>query len=362
MGSRAQILTIFLLSSFLVVQTAGAARPTFAVWMKLSGVKGLSPAEIRQVLDENDIQAVFFLVPLPPQEEELERISNIRNQMKPGIDFHAWITTFRNREYVSRHPESALVSNTEISDSGLVNPLHMGYRNALLEWIEGLESRLQPDGFFLDYFTVPYPGPFDNSTIKSFSIHMNINLTLANITSNQKLLGRFFEWRNQGMVDLLNSIRQTTQGELSIFIDMFQQSERLARGQDVEAFSTRTDFLVAHTYHFLMQQPPSWVGGGVKALKAEGAGEVWSGIQAFDIPAKQVREAVNSAMKSEAQGIILFRFGTTTEDYWNQLSRARSPGLLLPAVAILAIVFLIGFGLHRHRSGDESPVKSNRKR
>ncbi len=362
MRPSATHLTLLLLL-LLSCSAANGKRTEFGVCMRLSGVQALTPGEIGAALEENDIDVVFFLVPLPLEGEDLSRIREIRKGLGSVVEFHMWILTFRNREYLERHPEEVLISDEGPSEGNIVNPISPAYAEALSGWIRNATSELNPDGIFLDYFYVPQLGPFDNATLSSFSRIQGRNLSMKDITDDPDMMGRFLEWRNGILLERLRDIRDQAQGlELSVFIQMFPESERLIIGQDLEAFARHTDFLVSHTYHYMMKRPSNWVGDGVRALKAEGARDVWAGVQAFDIPAEQLRRAVRSASSSNAEGIMLFRFGTMTEEYWDQVRRARRSWIWLIYVAAAVVVILIGvLAIWRSRSENREPDESRKR-
>lgn len=360
--SSSRLLTLLCLLILLscTVQAMGK-EPAFGVWMRLEGVKDKNPAEISNILERYGVNTVFFLIPLPPTDEELTRIKELRSGLNPSIGFHLWIAVYRNSRYLEEYPHDALVSTITIPEVGWIKPTSTYHREKLLEWVQEAISQLDPDGVFLDYFYVPYPGPFDNQTMQSFSSFKGRNLSVSNVTTSPDLLGRFFEWRNDQILETLRAIRREIKDlNLSVFIHMLDMPERLARGQDVEAFASHTDFLVSHTYHFLLRRPASWVGGGIKALKTEGARDVWAGIQGYEIPPEEVYDGVKSALKSGAEGVVLFRYATMTQDHWEQARLAFeerfNPTYWIIAGAVPLIGAAVWF-LHRRATRIKKPEK-----
>jgi hypothetical protein len=311
--------------------------------MRPDGIKGVDPGMILQTLTDNGVSAVFYYIMPPATEEELERTRELGQMFGDAIQFHLWIPVYRNPRYLEASAEDVFIAGNQQPEPGWINPMSSGYQSRLVQEIGSLVWELEPDGIFLDYFYVPL-GPFDNETVRRYSGREGANLSVGNITSDPDALGRFLEWRNEFILETLGDLRRATEGlDLSVFIIMLQEADRLARGQDVAAFAEIVDFLVPNTYHFEARRGSSWVGGGVLALKDSGAGSVWSGIQAYNIPEREIRDAIRSALRSGAEGVVLFRYGTMTEEYWKQARRGMAGGgLLLVYVAILGVVLVIG--------------------
>jgi len=334
--------------------------------MRLSGVGDKDPGEVRSLLERYGVEDVFFLVSLPPSRDKIERIRKIRFALGDGIRFHLWFLVYRNPEYVKNNPEDALVSTGPLPEEGWVNPLSHAYERDLLSWIRNATSELDADGVFLDYFYVPWPGPFDNASLASFSSSLGRNVTMTQVTGNPDLLGRFFKWRNEGIVHTLRAIREETKGlKLSVFIQMWDEGDRLARGVDLRAFDPYVDFFVSNTYHVAARKPATWVGGGVKALRAEGAGQVWAGIQAYGITPDQVEKATRSAVKAGAGGVVLFRYGTMTEEILKRAHLALKPRFLPPGwiflAAAAAVVSAATVGLRRRTRKSRRSKKKKRR-
>ena len=352
---------LFLLSP---AAAAGEDEQNLGVWMRLDMVGGLDPDYIAGTLRENGVNAVFLLTPFPPSEEEYVRICRLDSSLGNDIDLHLWLTVFRNDRYLAENPNLSFVSTEELSDPW-INPLGPKFKNDLLQGIQEMVDRLQPEGIFLDYFYVPL-GPFDNQTLDSFSRHMGTNLTISEITGSPDTLGIFFEWRNDAIYEILRTIRREVPGvQLSVFVIMLEEAQRLARGQDVARFAGLVDFIVPNTYHTVAMRPASWVGDGVLALKASGAREIWSGVQGYDIPAEEVRKAVRSALKSGAEGVIIFRYGTMTEDHWVEVRRAYSgtdPALILIPLTFTVLLLLSAFWIRRRGRSSRSSAKTRKKR
>lgn len=320
---------------------AGAARePILGVFIRPEGTGNQTAEEVAGRLRSNGVGAVFYLTRFPAREDEKARIMDLKSALGPDIELHLWLTVYRNARYAEEHPEEAFVSNEPLPEEGWISPTSARYRQDLLEAVEDLGSTIQPRGFLLDYFHVPF-GPFDNETMEAFSAHAGSNLTftVANLTADPSLLGRFLEWRNEAMLGTLGAIREVTDGtRLSIFVLMMEEAERLLAGQDLDGFSDFADFLIPNTYHINYLRGADWVGDGVKVLKALGAESVWPGIQAYDIEPREIRKAIRAARGGGADGVVLFRYGTMDEDHWEQVRRGFqtgiSPALVISAAAL----------------------------
>jgi hypothetical protein len=325
----------------------GQNDPSLGVWMRLDFISGEDPDIIAEKLNENGVDAVFLLVPFPTGQEDLDRIRDLDSSLGPDIDLHLWLTIFRNDRYLSENPNESFVSTEPLSEAW-VNPLSEKFREDLLGGIGQMVEEIGPEGIFLDYFYVPL-GPFDDVTMNSFSNYMGRNLTMKNVTNSPDTLGIFFEWRNDAMIELLRSIRRETPGlNLSVFIIMLDEAQRLARGQDIARFSGFVDFIVPNTYHVMARRSASWVGEGVNALRASGAGDVWSGVQGYEISSRELRKAIGSALRAGAEGVIVFRYGTLTDEHWSSIRQALSTdiplwallGLPILAIALASIIWL----------------------
>ncbi len=348
---------------------AGAARdPTLGVFIRPEGTGNQTSGEVAARLKSYEVDAVFYLTRFPVKEDEKARILDLKSTLDPDIELHLWLTVYRNARYAGEHPEEAFVSNEPLPEEGWISPTSARYREDLLEEIGWLRSTVQPRGFLLDYFHVPF-GPFDNETMEAYSAHAgaNVTLTVANLTADPTLLGNFLEWRNEAMLDTLEAIREATDGmELSIFVLMMEEAERLLAGQDLEGFSDIADFLIPNTYHINYLRSADWVGDGVGALKALGAGSVWPGIQAYDIEPREIRKAIRAARDGGADGVVLFRYGTMDEDHWEQVMRAYQadigPWLLIAPVGLAVTLAALAWWRHHQRFLMENKTRSRRKR
>ena len=333
--------------------------------MRLDLLDDTQPGDVVASLREFGVNAVFLLTPFPPEEDELGKIEELDGILGHDIDLHLWLTVYRNGRYLADNPNESFVS-TEALEEPWINPLSTKFRDDFIEGVGEIVTRLGPDGVFLDYFYVPL-GPFDNLTLESFSDYMGANLTVPNITNSPETLGRFFEWRNEAMIETLRSTRrEIPEVDLSLFVIMLEEAQRLARGQDVEGFAGIVDFIVPNTYHVVAGRDASWVGDGVLALEASGAGSIWSGVQGYEIPPAEMRKAVRSAIKSGAEGVIIFRYGTMTKKHWAQVQRGFSPAI--PTYALLGLFLLVFvssgclYWYHRARSRKERSIEKRRKK
>ncbi len=331
--------------------------------MRLDGIKGEDPTETVKTLEVNGVDAVFFLIPTPTDPEEMEVIKDLRLRIPQPTQFHLWLPVYRNARYLETHPEDVFVITQGQTEPGWISPTSQGYRTYLVEEIGRLTDELNPDGIFLDYFYVPY-GPFDNSTLDAFSEEIGQQVGEENVTKDSVLLGQFLEWRNEWIIETLQAVRSATGDlRLSVFVILLQESDRLARGQDVEGFAKTTDFLVPNSYHFEALREASWVGGSVAALRASGADRIWTGIQAYNIPPKETAKAIKSAVNAGADGVILFRYGTMREEHWARVVRAlEGPDPTLYTAVGLSVVFVSVALVWRLRSRRRNPPPSRRRR
>ncbi len=342
--------------------------PTFGVFIRPDGIGNRTVAEVVDVLKSNGVGAVFYLTKPPLGEDEEARLLDLKSALDPEIQLHLWLTVYRNERYTEEHPEEAFISDQPLSERGWISPTSPRYRQDLLEAIGRLQTTLQPRGVLLDYFHVPF-GPFDNDTMKAFSAHAGANLTVGNVTADPDLLGAFLEWRNEAILQTLRAIRDVTQDlELSIFVLMMEEGERLLAGQDLARFSGIADFLVPNTYHVNYLRNAEWVGDGVVVLKSMGAEAVWPGIQAFDIEPREMRKAIKSARDVGAEGFILFRYGTMEAGHWEEARREHhpriSPALLIgpPGLAILLVGAILWHRRRVTKSRSETSTPTRRKR
>jgi hypothetical protein len=77
----------------------------------------------------------------------------------------------------------------------------------------------------------------------------------------------------------------------------------------------------------------------VDVLRASGARDVWSGIQGYEISPRELRRAVGSALRAGAEGLIVFRYGTLTEEHWASIRQAFSSEI--PLWVLLAFPLLV---------------------
>lgn len=335
---------------------AASREVTMGVWIRPDEMEGKDPQQICQALNNYGVGAIFMLVPMPPTSEEMEMLSRLRSSLPRDIQVHAWLTVYSNARYLEAHPEEAFQSINGSVVRGWVNPASLAYRSKLVGWVQQIISDLQPSGIFLDYLYVPF-GPFDNETLGAFSSFVGLNISASVLTGSEYLLGKFLEWRNGRILDTVKAVKRVIDAaglKLSIFIRMVEESERLASGQDVAELSRLADFLVPNSYHALVGRDAVWVGSCVQALKAEGAKSVWAGIQGYDVTPIEVNRAVASAVKSGADGVVLFRFGTMTAQHWEQarLALSRTSRIYLwVASGIVFATAVLAVQVARNRKG-----------
>ncbi len=340
------------LYAFLAFAAEGNARTMLGIWLRPETIRHRGTSEVATEISSHRVDALFILTPLPLTTGGIEEIKDLLSVLPSKVEVHLWLTVYRNQDYLETNTSEQFTAADGLVETGWVNPCSATYRARLLEWIGIMIDELHPSGLFLDYFYAPI-GPFDNETLRRFSIALGRNVTRSNLTVDAALLGEFLEWRNQRMIETLRAIRLKTQREsirLSVFIRMVEESERFATGQDILRFRELSDFLVPNTYHIAAGQAPSWVGDSVRALRALGVAEVWSGIQAFDISPLQTYKAVRSARNAGAKGVILFRYGTMSGDHWKHAGRAMG-GYSSPWWMVLAGLVLAPFvaWILRHR-------------
>jgi len=340
------------------------------VWIRLDEMAGKDPQEICDVLLNYSVGAVFMLVPLPPTQDEIDTLKNLRSRLPPEVEVHVWLAVYSNARYLEANPQEEFQSTNGSIIKGWVNPTSMNYRVQLVGWLQQIAADLDPDGVFLDYFYVPF-GPFDNETLREFSSFIGMNVSAPMLTSSENLLAMFLEWRNGKMLETLKAIKRETDADglaLSIFIRMVEESERLVSGQDVGRLAELADFLVPNSYHVLVKRDAGWVGACVQALKAEGAKSVWAGIQGYDISPIEVNRAVASAVEAGADGVVLFRFGTMTPQHWEQarLALLSRPNIYTWMIPIGAFMAALGTGIYltarRKRKAAVQPEKEKRRK
>ena len=330
--------------------------------MRLDSAEKLGPVHVVKTLRSHGVSDLFLLYPLPSNPADQEFVKNLRSNMTGQISLHLWIPVFRNERYFKSHPSEGFASSPRKVESGWINPTSERYEDKFLGWVKEALDRIKPDGIFLDYFYVPY-GPFDNETISRFCSERGINTTYEDLVQNPRLLSDFISWRNNKMIKLLSGVRDLTREErkkLSVFALMFEPSARVAMGQDLSRFSNLVDFLVSDTYHIAAKRDAAWVGQGVHALRSSGTISVWAGIQGYDIPPREIGRAIRSALDAGAEGIVVFRYGTLTDEDWRIIRQSVSKhlGYLWLAIPLLVV---IGVYIALRRMGSSQPDRGKPK-
>jgi len=336
--------------------------------MRLDTARQLGAANVRDLLLEHRVSDLFLLYPLPAEAGDEQFATQLRSILGTDVALHLWIPVFRNERYLQSSSSDAFVSSPGKVEPGWVNPTSQTYREKLLRWVRQALQKTSPDGIFLDYFYVPY-GPFDNQTIARFAAEAGANATYETLIQNRELLSDFVNWRNKKMVQLLadlSGIAKERGVSLSIFVLMFEPSARFAMGQDISRFSPLVDFFVSDTYHVAAKRDAAWVGQGVQALRQAGATSVWAGIQGYEIPAREIGRAIRSALGANADGVVLFRFGTLTDEDWMVIRKSLSKRYgylwaLIPALGIVLGYVLIRRMRATRPSGSKSYRKSRRR-
>jgi len=336
--------------------------------MRLDTARHLGSNNVADLLREHGVSDLFLLYPLPPEAEDEQFATQLRSMLGTDIALHLWVPVFRNERYLKSNSSDTFMSSPGKVESGWVNPTSPVYRDKLLGWTRQALRKISPDGIFLDYFYVPY-GPFDNHTISRFAAETGANATYETLIQNRELLSDFVNWRNKKMIQLLSDLRGISREEsakLSLFVLMFEPSARFAMGQDISRFSPLVDFFISDTYHVAAKRDAAWVGQGVRALREAGATSVWAGIQGYEIPAREIGRAVKSALDANADGVVLFRFGTLTDEDWRVIHQSLSKryGYFWVLIAALGVVlcYVLVRRMRAARPSESKPYRKSKRR
>lgn len=362
------VLLLFL--GFTLIYTSCNAKksesPDFVQGVWLWG-SALNSEDVETVIDklvDHNISEVYFLVKgtagVRTNAENLTEF--ITKAHAENIEVHFWYIAFEDGEYVAANPQARIYHCPDPSESirpypiddRRVNPLYPGYKEYVYESIRYFLTNFDCDGIHLDVIRYGhFVYSFDPYSLqKAASLGCDTTRLLGffntedNYTTNVKNKGfvdlyakndqdvvKWVEMRKNVVSDYIKGIRniinETKPGiELTaafmpegatdtIFSDV-------SYAQNYRLHSTLLDMISPMVYFKSFGKTTEWLKTMTLGAKKQVVPtcKILTGVQAFDsVTAPQIKEQIQYSHEGGADGIILFRYGTMTEDYWDMVEK-----------------------------------------
>jgi len=359
------LLSVFILSTNCKINKSDSPEFVQGVWLWGSV---LNSEDIETVIDkliDHNISEVYFLVKgtagVKTNAENLTKF--ITKAHAKNIEVHLWYIAFEDGEYVAANPQAHIYHCPNPSknirrpypiEDQRVNPLYPGYKEYVYESIRYFLTNFDCDGIHLDvirygHFVYSFD-PYSLQQAASLGCDTTRLLGFFNTEDNYTTYAK-----NEGFVDLYangdqdvviwiemrknivsdyikgirNIINETKPGiELTaafmpegaidtIFSDVFY-------AQNYRLHSTLLDMISPMVYFKSYDETTEWLKTVTQGIKEQVVPtcKVLTGIQAFnDVTAPQIKEQIQYSFDGGADGIILFRYGTMTEDYWDMVKK-----------------------------------------
>jgi uncharacterized lipoprotein YddW (UPF0748 family) len=332
------------------------------VWMWGNVLSDVGVKDVVDKLVENNIHQVYFLVKgTAGKKTSAEKLTEFITQAHAEkIKVHLWYIVSDDDVYMAANPQAGIYHcpNPSVSarpypiNNNKVNLLYPPYKEYVLENIRYFITNFDCDGIHLDciryshfvYSFDPYSlqkaaslgcdtirllGFFD--TEPNYTNYVT-NKGFVNLyTDGDPDVVKWVEMRKNVIYDYIEAIRRSIEQikpglELNAafmpegatdpaFSDVYY-------AQNYKLHSTILDMISPMIYFESFGKSTDWLQTITKGAKdlVDPQCEIYSGVQAFDgVTAEQLKEQIQYSFDGGAEGIIVFRYGTITDDSWEVL-------------------------------------------
>jgi uncharacterized lipoprotein YddW (UPF0748 family) len=330
------------------------------VWM---WGNALSDEDIQTVVNklvENNVHQVYFLVKgTAGKKTSAEKLTEfITKAHAEKIKVHLWYIISDDDVYMAANPQAGIYHcpNPSVNprpypmNNNKVNLLYPAYKEYVLDNIRYFLTNFDCDGIHLDciryshfvYSFDPYSlqraaslGCDTTRLLSFFDTEPNYtNYVTNNGFVNLYINGdpdvvKWVEMRKKVIYEYIKAIRETIEQikpglELNAafmpegatdpaYSDVFY-------AQNYKLHSSILDMISPMAYFKSFGKPTSWlqtITQGAKNL-VDPKCEIYTGVQAFNgVTAEQLKEQIRYSFTEGAPGIIVFRYGTITDESWN---------------------------------------------
>ncbi len=343
----------------------GSSKPTDpprGVWMWGSAISGTNSKNVVEKLAENNITQVYLLVKgtsgikISPQ----KLTTFISDARKEEIKVHLWYIVSEDSAYIAENPEACIYHcpNPAIStrpypmNDQRVNLLYPGYKEQVLDNIRGFLENFDCDGLHLDYIRFShFVYSFDTYSLQraaslgcdttrlldfftsdsGYAAHAEENGFVNLYAEGDSDVVTWVEMRKNIIRDYIDAIAEVvreTKPDLEISAAFMPEGaidtifSDVHYAQNYALLSPALDRISPMAYFKSYEKPTSWlqtVTEGARELCAPQC-EVYTGIQAFDgATNEELNEQIQYSLEGGAQGVILFRYGTITDESWEKI-------------------------------------------
>lgn len=331
-----------------------------SVWMWGSV---LSNEPIQSVIDKLyacHINQVFLLVKgtsgTKTSEDKLKEF--VRKAHKAKIEVHFWYIVNSDKLYIDANPNACIYhcpkppenSRSYPVNDERVNLLYPGYKEYVLENIRYYLKNFECDGVHLDYIRYShFVYSFDTHSLKKAATAgcdtirlLNLFNTEANYTkyatnngfldlykSKDENVVKWIEMRKNVLSDYMQSIKNIiAQLRPGILLSAAFMPEGVTDvdysdvfyAQNYASHSNFLGMISPMSYFKSYEEPTNWLQkiSQEAPKKVNDSCKIYTAIQTFGgVTPQQVDEQIQYCYKGGADGMVIFRYGTTTEDSWD---------------------------------------------
>jgi len=335
------------------------------VWMWGSALSDEDIQTVVNKLAENNVHQVYFLVKgTSGQRTPAEKLSEFITQAHAEkIKVYLWYIINEDNVYMAANPQAGIYHcpNPSVNarpypmNNNKVNLLYPAYKEYVLDNIRYFLTDFDCDGIHLDciryshfvYSFDPYSlqraaslGCDTTRLLSFFDTEPNYtNYVTNNGFVNLYIDGdpdvvKWVEMRKEVIYDYIEAVRETIEQikpglELSAafmpegatdpaYSDVYY-------AQNYKLHSTILDMISPMAYFKSFGKSTDWLQTITKGAKdlVDSKCKIYTGVQAFNgVTAEQLKEQIQYSFDGGADGIIVFRYGTITDDSWEVLKNS----------------------------------------
>jgi len=335
------------------------------VWMWGNALSDENVQTVVHKLVENNIHQVYFLVKgTAGKKTSAEKLTEFITQAHAEkIKVHLWYIVSDDDVYMAANPQAGIYHcpNPSVSarpypiNNNKVNLLYPPYKEYVLENIRYFITNFDCDGIHLDciryshfvYSFDPYSlqkaASLGCDTIRLLGF-FDTEPNYTNYVTNKGFVNlyingdpdvvKWVEMRKNVIYDYIEAIRRSIEQikpglELNAafmpegatdpaFSDVYY-------AQNYKLHSTILDMISPMIYFESFGKSTDWLQTITKGAKdlVDPQCKIYSGVQAFNgVTAEQLKEQIQYSFDGGAEGIIVFRYGTITDDSWEVLKNS----------------------------------------
>lgn len=343
-------------------QTSVAVR---GVWMWGSTLSSQGSSTVVNTLKENLVNKVYLLVKGTGGTKTDATILTqfLTDAHAAGIKVQFWYIVGEDNVYVTSHPDAVIyhapkpgVSNDPypMTGDGRVNFLYPGYKDYVLNNIKYFLTNFNLDGIHLDvirYSHLVYS--FDkNQLARADSLGVNTKRLLKLFVDNYSSMSgdgyiSMYASRDTDIVKWVTMRKNIVHDYISAIKNLIQQYKpgiqltaafmpegaydlNLSDSHYSQSYSLNSpllDEICPMSYFNSYGQSTSWLKTVTQGAKAKVSSncKIIAGYQTFDnVTPAQVQQQIQYALEGGADGVVNFRYGTTTADEWSVIKTCHS--------------------------------------